>query len=681
MIGLCVVGVTVASPSQGQVHDWFIPGVNLDWDTPNAWQPNGVPSPVDLARIGNLPVAQGVNVVIEADTTVGGLQLSNDASLYINNTASLEVNGDVLVSGEGTTLLVQALATFAFAADQLDVVDQAVLRLSNGGEIRIDDTLFIDQTAEFAGRGVVSLLKNTGVALRNDGVIDTTAGFGGLVLNQDGDGLIDLDGTTGNGVIIVADGNSFFGQDAFTVNGTELQDSFSGVIEMATASILRMNLSQGWVADENSVISIESQSINSDGVATIEGGHLTLAGALTVFNGFFTGADPGHPVDLNAAVTVMPTAVVSVDQGNDLHFNEATVIEGGTFDTSSLLSVDGAIRFNANTTYHGDAIINGIALQNGDATVGGITNIDAGVFDMDGGGGSTWDINHFLTVNAESIDSTLSNTFDGVLHVDGPFSRLTVNLTGAFDKWTMNGELDLAGGPGPLAALRVAGSTMRVTGELNVNGRARSSAGIELAAASDTNFAGADSLLALDETTLVEAGASFSGGGTLDNRSTGHLTLADGVDLGNTPLVNQGLLEVGDSAGAAAMPSLVATEDATWLVEIGGYAAAAEHDLLMAGSAVIDGLIEVDLIDAGGGLFLPQLGDEFTVLASFDPISGVFLNDPVSIAESQMYHWEVVYDPYEVTLRLASITGVVPEPASAVVLCVGGAGVAWRRRV
>ncbi len=680
VLGLSVSWSAFASSCFGQVHDWLLPGVNHDWNTPTAWLPNGVPNAGELARVGNLPIAQGANVLVEADTAVGALQVSNDASVFVNTPASLDVTGDVLVTGAGSDLLIQTLDPFGFAAGGLTVADQAEFRIANGSEIEIADTLIIESTASFTGRGVVGLVNNTGAVLRNDGVIETSAGFGGLVFNQDGDGLLDLDGFTGNGVIVVDDGNSFFGQDAFTVNGTQLQDSFSGVIEMASASILNMNLSQGWTADAGSLISIESRSENSNGIATIEGGHLTLAGQLTVFNGFFSSGAPGHPVDLNAEVSVQPTAAVSIEQGNNLRFNEATVIEGGTFSTPSLLSVDGAIRFNADTTYDGNAVINGIALQNGDATVSGITNVSAGVLDMDGGGGTVWDINNSLTVNAESIDSTLSNTFDGVLQVDSPFSRLTVNLTGAFEKWTMNGELDLSGGPGMLGALRVAGSTMRVTGELNVNGRARISAGVELAGNSDLNFAGADSLLALEGVTIVEAGASFSGGGTIENRPTGHLTLGDGVNLAGSPLVNQGLLEVGDSPGVAIAPEFTATAGATWLVEIGGYAAGAEHDLLLTDSSTLDGLIEVDLIDAGSGLFLPEVGDEFTVLVSFDPLSGAFLNDPVSVANSQEFHWEVIHDPHEVTLRLVEITNVVPEPTALPLFGLGLAAVLGSRR-
>ena len=49
-------------------------------------------------------------------------------------------------------------------------------------------------------------------------------------------------------------------------------------------------------------------------------------------------------------------------------------------------------------------------------------------------------------------------------------------------------------------------------------------------------------------------------------------------------------------------------------------------------AAVLDGLLEVSLIDTGNGLFLPQIGDEFTILTSLGGVPDEFLNNPVSMA-------------------------------------------------
>jgi hypothetical protein len=75
-------------------------------------------------------------------------------------------------------------------------------------------------------------------------------------------------------------------------------------------------------------------------------------------------------------------------------------------------------------------------------------------------------------------------------------------------------------------------------------------------------------------------------------------------------------------------------------------------------------LLEVDLIDAGAGFFLPEVGDQFTVLTSLGNIIGKFDKEPISMENGMNYQWSVLYNPHDVILELASIS--VPEPTTAV---------------
>jgi hypothetical protein len=100
--------------------------------------------------------------------------------------------------------------------------------------------------------------------------------------------------------------------------------------------------------------------------------------------------------------------------------------------------------------------------------------------------------------------------------------------------------------------------------------------------------------------------------------------------------------------------------------------------LLAGGGAQLGGLLEVDLIDAGGGLFLPMIGDTFTILTSPGGVSGTFLNDPVSSAAGQLFHWSVIYNPNDVVLQLVEIT--VPEPTTLALLSFAGLAFTYRRR-
>lgn len=669
----CVGSAMVASSASAEIKTLINGGANVPWTDGASWSPAGAPGLADVARLGVLPATHNSNVLVENNQAVGALEVLNGASLYVNQPGALAIGGNATVSGEGSRLLVQRLAGFGMSANNILVSDGAHFDIANGAEVIVYDTLNIHAQSRMRARGVVECLDNVGVALINDGLIDTSPGFGGLVLNQGGDAPMDLDGNTGYGVLQVDGGNSIFGQDQLTVNGTHLRDNFSGTIEMATASILTMNLSNGWTADANSVINITSRTENSDGIATIEGSHASLGGAVNLVNGF---NGLGDPVHFESEATILDTAVFNLDPDNDLLFQSAVAVQGGTFNTHSNLSVDGAVRFNGETTWTGATQINGIALQNGDATVNGITSITAGVFDMDGGGGTTWDIDHFFTVTAESLDSTLSNTFDGVLQLDSPFSNLNVQLTGSFDKWTMNGEMDLAAGLGPLGAERLDGAPVRITGELNSTGRVRIAANAEFAPSAELNFANSDTALMMQAETLVEAGASFDGAGALHNLATGYMRLADGVNMGNIDLVNSGLLEIGNSPGTISVPEFTNTAEGNWLVEIGGHVAGSEYDLLLAGDANLDGLIDVNLIDAGDGLFLPEIGDAFTVLTSLEEILDEFQNDPVSFADGQAFHWQVLYDPHSVTLQLVDITTEVPEPSSIAFALLGLVGLA-----
>ncbi|MCA9263999.1 MAG: PEP-CTERM sorting domain-containing protein, partial [Planctomycetales bacterium] len=450
-------------------------------------------------------------------------------------------------------------------------------------------------------------------------------------------------------------------------------------------AVLTMNVADGWRADIDSSINVAG--LNAPGSpAQIAGNAVQLDGAINV------GGAQGH-LQVTADATLMEHADILVGEGDWLEFAGPivvqggdyvltegallefvgpTTVEGGHFTTFSDLSSAGAVEFSGPTSWQGTVSVDGIARQVGNASVDGITNVQAHVLDMDGGGDTTWTLNQALTVSAESIDSTISNTFDGVLNVTGLFSRLNLELTGFFDKWTMNGEMNLTNAA-PGAAVRLDGATMRSTGVINVDGLIRIASPAEFAGNGEIHFADADAELWMEVETLVEAGALFFGAGTLRNRGTAELTLSDGATLDDVGVVNEGLLLVGNSAGIASVDHFENTADGTWLVEIGGHLEGVEHDVLQvtAGAVLLDGSLQVELIDAGSGLFLPELGDEFTILTAVGDVQGGFLANPISHAAGHSYHWEVLYHPHDVMLRLAEIGELVPEPSTALLMLYG----------
>jgi len=167
--------------------------------------------------------------------------------------------------------------------------------------------------------------------------------------------------------------------------------------------------------------------------------------------------------------------------------------------------------------------------------------------------------------------------------------------------------------------------------------------------------------------------------GTLENASTGTMRLNNGANQEQASFENHGMFEVGNSPGMATVEDFTNEADGTWLVEIGGYAAGTQHDLLVvADDAMLGGTLNVALVDLGGGVFQPLVGDEFTILTAGDSLSGAFLADPVSYAAGKIFHWTVLTDADAVTLRLAAIT--VPEPATYVLAGLGALALAAARR-
>lgn len=670
----------VVQPHSAQAIDRSWNADSGFWSTASDWSPNGVPQLGDVVRLGDLPAIENVDVVLDQNDAVAQLHIT-DGMTFNNQDHTFSVLGitsisglNVVNDGMSTTFNHSRIfirptpAPVQFSTNSLVVTDEGRVRL-DGGVVEVRGSLSTDSDSSIFGHGQINFI-GPGVVLANSGVIDPSDPMAFHVL---GGGEIDLDGTGTGQIQLNRRG------DRLTINGGTLSDSFGGEIVIDDDASLHMNLDSPWEADPNSRLQLgrPENGIHPD-PSIISGTEVTLSGDVEVTAGTHGRFDAdviygqfadvavagGGELEMNGAALLVG-GTFTLDEDANANFDGPATVEGGAFNTFSKLSTDGRVRFNNDTTYNGELVINGIAQQFGDATVSGQTSIQAGVFDMDGGGNTAWKINHFLTIDAESIDSTISNTFDGTIDFTGLFGRLTVNLTGAFDEWTMNGELRLDNNL-PGAATRLSGSPVRMTGELSADGGVRITSDLTFAGGSETSFASAASEIRLTSNTQVEAGAVFLDSGTLHNQTTGNLTLEAGATLNNVGLVNAGLLEVGDSPGTASVDRFENTADGTWLVEIGGYLAGNEHDLLLVtgGDALLDGSINVDLIDIGSGVFLPEVGDEFRVLTAGSGVMGTFLADPVSLAAGQEFQWEVLYNPLDVTLRLAEINSIVPEPST-----------------
>ncbi|MBX3416131.1 MAG: hypothetical protein KF851_00895 [Pirellulaceae bacterium] len=697
---ICWVFVAAGGSSNVAADDFSWTTGNGSFYNAANWNPAGIPGFGDSIRIGNLAGVQNSTV------TMGGGNLTQGFNY-------LEVSSGMTLNATGTQLASPFVAnivgnnsriiTSTVAAGPNPYDFQAILTVGTGARFQINNNASVrlfggsNSNGDISGRG--SILIDSATSFNNNGTI-RPSNNGGLSITQ-GNGAgtlhaIDLDGANNTGHLFLHQQFS-----VLEVNASQLTDSFSGMISFMPGSLLSMNITQGWTADANSLITANGIGLPNN-VAQIDGSAWTFGGTMNV------GGNQGR-LRVLSDVTYAPTAIVNIGQTDGLQmtgtttvqggqftmgqgallaFDGPTTVQGGTFTTHSNSLADGIVAFNGPTNWRGNATIDGIAQQNGTATVNAILGgvVNANVFDMDGAtNDTTWNISRNFVVNAERISASLDNRFAGTMNISGGFTgKLTMNLGGEFpSRWNMDGTMNLSGVAGDTFPVdRLAGTGVRVTGDVNVNHQVRVTSSADFMAGSSLNFASAGSLVQFTGDTRIDGATTISGMGTLENGFDGSMRLGDGLILGQAGLNNRGLLQIGDSPGVVSVDRFENFETGTWLVEIGGLLAGTEHDLLIVGGGqtFLDGFLEVDLIDLGlgDGIFIPEIGDTFTVLASLGGVNGMFLNSPITTLGPQQFHWDVIYNPHDVQLRLAAIS--VPEPSAALLATVVGLGLFMRRR-
>jgi hypothetical protein len=635
LLAAIVILTTLPASSHAATKSWN--GGFSNWNDGNNWSPLGVPLSADDVLIGNLVSQENDFVNLDINDTVGSLSIT-DGMVLDTNGFTLLVNGDVTISGQNQVDIFiypsrirvdRGAGSDDFDANNVTVTDEAGIDLDNGGILEVDNVLNVDATSSVSGGGVIDLEGSEARVFILDGVLDPTTD--GMTVNQNGTGLIDLDGTFGNGRIAASvgkiDGTAF---DHITINGTELADDFNGDIVLTAGGFVAMNLSNGWTAGAGSTISFGGFDAAAGQPGVLSGGDVTFDGTTITVSG---GGDAGYGRVTSDAVFEVGTTVnigtsdsfeldgattinggtFTVGENAHLDFDGATTVYGGVFNTFSTSTADGDVGFNGASSWRGNITVNGVARVNGEATVVLASTVNANVFDMDGTAGtqSIWNINSQMTINADAIE-TVGTTFNGTINTpNGPFTpALTINLTDANGYWTMDGVLNLKGND-LFVVNRINGSDLRVTGEVNV---ADTNVGISadtiFTSSATTNFAAISANLLMSGETAILAGATFNGFGKLSN--VGSLRLANGADTGSVAIENGGTLTVGNSAGQANTGPFTNLPTGTYVVEIGGTTLGTEYDNLDAGGvAFLAGTLEVDLINN----FVPSAGDTFEVLS------------------------------------------------------------------
>jgi hypothetical protein len=185
---------------------------------------------------------------------------------------------------------------------------------------------------------------------------------------------------------------------------------------------------------------------------------------------------------------------------------------------------------------------------------------------------------------------------------------------------------------------------LNVSGVANATMSARVPNGVKL-----TTFAGAS---------LETGGRVRLEGGTLDAHFVdirgGTLTGSGTVITGSGPIPGQvenqrGTVAPGNGAGTLNVVGRYSNgNDGTLAVDLGGLTAGTQYDqLIVNGVAALNGTLAVSLIDAGGGMFTPSVGNTFTILTATEGVGDVF--DTYLLPEDVV--WNITYGANTVLVK------------------------------
>ncbi len=686
---LALGSVVVAAPALAVERVWNNAfGV---WGTQGNWSPAGFVGFGDTARIGNLAATIDAVVNMDVNSTNSGVTIQGRARLNTEG-RQLVVNGPTLIDGssspEFTDLyarlrVTNGASTPDYRSNSLTMASSATLLGVSTPTIAIDGAFNLAADARLLGTAAVDV----GGGFANNGEISVFNGNMTLSVS----GTLDLDGSANNGRITINDSGS-----DLIISANGLTDAYDGDAFLGGGSTWDMQLANPWSIGPAALIQV-AWFQSSGNQSFIDGAPLSIGGELQV-NG------TENALGMNAATTFLPTADIETGVGNTIDLNASATFNGGTFhvpdgavincnaaatvnagvfniesggrvDFSGPTTVNGglflgaldatsvSVRFDGPTTnWTGDVTFSGAVQQDGIATVAVPVTIRADYFDLDGvqGAATVWNISNAFSVVADHVDlAGFGDAFGGTMNIGGGLiGGVSINLSDPAASWTMAGTANLSGDAN-LFPTRIGGSTMQVTGDLNVtSGRVQITAPTILAPTATVNLPTANSRLRINARSVIDSGTTFTGPGLLINGANGTMRLADGVATDQVGLQNNGDLLIADAGpGVATVNRFEQLAGASWRVSLGGDSGGSEHDLMVvAGPAVIAGALEVELFNIGNGQFAPQVGDEFTILTAGGGVSGSFEGNPISCAGDDQYNWTVVYEPNVVTLQLTSIT-------------------------
>ena len=253
------------------------------------------------------------------------------------------------------------------------------------------------------------------------------------------------------------------------------------------------------------------------------------------------------------------------------------------------------------------------------------------------------------------------------LYISDPVTtQVNWTTTAASESWSTGGSWSGGAAPGTLGIANVRNVAASGNQEANLSGQTTiweanvsGSAGKEM----KLRIASGGKLTTFAGVNIEEHGTLQLDGGSLDAQYVeilgGTLAGNGSIMTGSGPIDGQvenrnGVVApgVGVGAGTLAIVGRFANgHNGALNIELGGLTAGTQYDrLVIDGAATLDGTLNVSLVNLGGGMFAPTLGNVFSIIEA-DNVGGTFstLNLP-TLASDKM--WFIGYEETAVTLKV-----------------------------
>ena len=569
-------------------------------------------------RVGNQNTADDGPASIAVSGSGSALTVQGELSLGDDRAATMTISDGAVVtsgaggSGEG------AIGNSSAADGAVVTVDNATwnhngsrikvgadggsaslpstLRVINGGQVTATGPIMVsDDSAGSHGLIEVSGAGST-VTAEGDfsvigdvgtGTLNVTHGGTYNVLNNvannfdvsgSGTGIVSV---TGLGSTINVGGQMSVGRSNNSTGTLTVTDG--GTVNAGNVGIARDAGSTGTVnLDIGGTLTVNAGSmLTVGGNAGAAGGNGTLnvqGGIVDVSSDQVAVTSTGT---LNVSAGTLRLSTLTRSTGSQLNFTGGTLSMSGNqiLDAASLEDI-----FNGNPT-----LSSGMALEvTGEASLATPLRLNGGRFSV----GSTtnlqnldWDSGTFA-LTATDLNVTSNGLFGDELYLNpGQNLEVTQQIT--------NDGLIASGGMISVGSLQNHGDLVLLN--TSINGSVSSPAGSTITVVGPVDFNG-----------NVGGSANFFGPGTANFNAS--------YDPGDSPAIVafEGNVQFG-STGLLA-------------IELGGTDTSDFDQLMIDGAALLDGTLEVSLVDTGTGVYAPQLGDSFSIVTASGGIAGTFAN-------------------------------------------------------